>query len=375
MKVALVAESFLPHTNGVTHSLLRVLDHLTAQGHEAVIIAPEAKGAPDRVGAARVRHVPAVGWPGYRDVRVSLSGPYALGRMLDEERPDLVHLASPFMLGWSAVRAASARAIPTVAIYQTDVPAYAESYKMPWGSPLLWHRVRRIHEQADLTLAPSSHAMDQLRAAGVPRLRLWGRGVDTVRFDPAHRSEALRAAWAPRGETIVGYVGRLAQEKQVEDLAAISRRPGTRLVVVGDGPERARLERLMPEAVFTGFQGGDDLARAHASFDVFVHPGERDTFGQTIQEAHASGVPVVAVGVGGPVDLVRHGSTGYLYEPGRLDWMEAAVASLVDNPAERRLMGARGRAGVETRTWTHVCDALMEHYRDAAGSSSVGVAA
>ncbi len=142
MKIALVAESFLPHTNGVTHSLLRVLDHLEEHGHEAVVIAPEAPGAPDRVGAARVLHVPAFGWPGYRDVRVATRGVRTLSRVLEAEQPDLVHLASPFVLGWAAVRAAADARIPTVAIYQTDVPSYAASYGMPWGEPLLWARVK-----------------------------------------------------------------------------------------------------------------------------------------------------------------------------------------------------------------------------------------
>ncbi len=365
VKVALVAESFLPHTNGVTHSLLRVLDHLAARGDEAVVIAPEAPGAPESVAGAPIIHVPAVGWPGYKDVRVALSTVRGVARILDEVRPDVVHLASPFMLGWAAVRAAADLGLPTVAIYQTDVPSYAASYRAPWGEPLLWARVRNIHRTADLTLAPSTAAMQQLEDLGVDRLRLWPRGVDTVRFNPAHRDDALRAGWAPRGEVVVGYVGRLAPEKRVGDLERLAAIPGVRLVVIGEGPEGPRLRRVLPDAEFAGFLGGGELARAVASLDVMVHPGELETFGQSIQEALASGVPVVAPRRGGPIDLIDHGSNGFLYAPGRLDHMESAVAALVENADMRLLQGAHARVSVEGRTWPRVCGALTAHYERA----------
>lgn len=372
VKIALVAESFLPHTNGVTHSLLRVLDHLAERGDSAVVIAPEAPGAPDRVSSTRVVHVPAIGWPGYRDVRVATRGLRTLARVLEREEPDLVHLASPFVLGWAAVRAASAARIPTVAIYQTDVPSYAAAYGAPWGEPLLWNRVRSIHAAADLTLAPSTAAMRQLAGLGVPRLALWPRGVDTVRFHPGHRDDALRARWAPGGEVVVGYVGRLAPEKRVGDLERISRLRGVRLVVIGEGPELPRLRRRLPRAQFAGFLGGGELARAVASLDVMVHPGELETFGQSVQEALAAGVPVVAPRSGGPVDLIRDGENGFLYQPGRLDQLEHAVSTLVDDPYLRLQMGAHARVSVEGRTWPRVCARLMDHYDSVMTPAEVG---
>jgi len=371
VKVALVAESFLPHTNGVTHSLLRVLDHLAARGDEAVVIAPDAPGGPDRVGGAEVLRVPAVGWPGYKDVRVALSRARGIGRLLDQVSPDVVHLASPFMLGWAAVRAASDAGLPTVAVYQTDVPSYAAAYRAPWGEPLLWSRVRAIHAAADLNLAPSTAAMDQLAALGVPRLELWPRGVDTVRFNPARRSDALRRRWAPHGEVVVGYVGRLANEKRVGDLARIATMPGVRIVIIGEGPDDARLRRLMPNAVFAGFLGGGELAEAVASLDVMVHPGELETFGQSIQEALASGVPVVAPRRGGPIDLIDHGSNGFLYEPGRLDWMRAAVAMLVADEDLRLIQAAHARVSVEGRTWPKICASLTRHYEATVSARTV----
>ncbi len=367
VKVALVAESFLPQSNGVTNSLLRVIDHLTARGDEAMVIAPESRGSqgPVRYGIASITRLPAMGWPGYRDVRVALSGVGKISRVLEEYEPDIVHLASPFTLGWTAVRAANELDLPSVAIYQTEIPGYADRYRMPWGEGILWNRVLNIHERADLTLAPSTYAMRQLEQLGVPRLRLWPRGVDAARFHPDKRSEELRKQWAPHGEVVVGYVGRLAAEKRVEDLAKLAGVDGIRVVIVGEGPSHQKLQAKLPDAHFTGFLTGDELAEAVASFDIFVHCGELETFCQTIQEALASGVPVVAPRRGGPIDLVDHGETGFLYTPGELDELVGYVSTLVTDTALRESFSAHCRLSVEGRTWDKVCDGLMDYYAEA----------
>lgn len=209
-------------------------------------------------------------------------------------------------------------------------------------------------------------------------LHLWRRGVSLDLFDPGHGDEGLRRAWAGPGEparsrTLVGYVGRLAQEKQVRRLVDVARVPGTRLVVVGDGPERSWLERNLPDAVFTGMLGGADLARAFASLDVFVHPGESETFCQTVQEAQASGVAVVAPAVGGPRDLVEHRRTGLLYPAGSVSQLRAHVGELVTDPAYPARLAATARGDVARRTWAHVVDQLIdEHYASVVGGPRAG---
>jgi len=373
VRVVLVAESSLIHMNGVTHSLLQVLRHLEAQGHETRVIAPRgtllerANPVDDVIGphGSELSLLRSVGLPSYPEVRVTFARAGLLTAILRDFAPDVVHLASPFVLGWQGLRAADRLGIPTVAIYQTDIPGYAQRYGMPGAQPALAQHVARIHRRATLTLAPSSAAIAELRAAGVDRLRLWARGVDSVRFRPERRSTPWRATVAPHGETIVGYVGRLAPEKQVEDLAALAGIPNTRLVIVGDGPSRAALERLLPDAAFLGFLGGDQLAEAVASFDVFVHPGENETFCQTIQEALASGVPVVATGRGGPLDLVQNSRTGWLYAPGDLGELRSRVADLVGDAAKRRAFAAAARESVLHRSWSRLGDELLGHYRDA----------
>lgn len=363
VRVAIVTESFLPHMNGVTGSVMQILRHLERRGHEAHVLAPAAHGMPQELHGARITAAPSVPLPGYRDVRVGTSTPARIAVAWNDFRPDVVHLASPFALGWRGLLAAERRGVATVAAYQTDVAAYAERYRVAATTGIAHAHVARLHRRATLTLAPSADSARQLTELGVDRLRRWGRGVDADRFHPRRRDPALRAQWG--APTVIGYVGRLAPEKQVEDLAALAGIPDTVLVVVGDGPSRARLEELLPDALFLGHLDGDALAAALASFDVFVHPGESETFGQTLQEAHASGVPVVATGRGGPLDLVRDGVDGWLYRPGDLRELRQRVTGLVADERTRRALGRAGHEAVQARSWTSIGDQLLGHFEEA----------
>ena len=352
--------------NGVTHSLLKILQHLDARGDEVLVIAPSTlENAPPTVEGAIVRRLPAVPLAGYRNIRVAMGGVMRVKNLLAEFDPDVVHLASPFVLGWRAVRAAAALGIPSVAVYQTDVPGYTARYGIPFLENWAWQRVKQIHCAATKTLVPSSASLQKLQTHDIPRLELWRRGVDTERFHPNKRNAQFRLSVAPAGQKIIGYVGRLALEKQVEDLAVLAKIPGTQLVIVGDGPQREALESLIPGAHFTGFLGGDELAAAMASFDLFVHPGELETFCQTIQEAMASGVPVIATGRGGPVDLVDSSRTGWLYAPGNLTQLRDYTMDLMGDETKRAAFGAAAFHQVQGRSWQVVCEQLMNIYTQA----------
>jgi len=364
VRITIVAETFHPNVNGVTRSIDRILDHLVPAGHEVTVIAPATSAAErERDSRAVVHRLPSVPLASYADVRLAVGGVARVRRVLAASAPDVVHLASPFELGRRAVRAAEQLGVPTVAVYQTDVPGYLARYGAPLLERWAWRRVEGIHRVADLTLAPSTSAVHQLEQHGVDRVALWRRGVDTRLFHPERRDDGWRRRIAPGGERLIGYVGRLAIEKQVHDLAALADLPGTRLVIIGDGPQRAALEALLPTAHFAGFLEGDALATALAGLDLFVHPGELETFCQTIQEAMASGVPVVATGRGGPLDLVDSSRTGWLYPPGDLPAMRARVADLIGDDAKRAAFAAAAHASMQTRTWPVLCEALVDHYR------------
>ncbi|GEK03549.1 MULTISPECIES: glycosyltransferase family 1 protein [unclassified Streptomyces] len=376
MRVVIVTESFPPDVNGVAHCALQTARHLVDRGHHPLVVAPAtAPGTrPDALAEpCPVVRVPSLPLPGYPQVRVALPS-RRLTAALAGHRADLVHLAGPFVLGVRGMAAAARLGIPAVAVYQTDLAGYARTY-MGAGEAAAWRRIRSVHSAADRTLAPSSAALRDLEAQGVPRVRLWPRGVDTDRFRPDRRDEALRRELAPNGEVIVGYVGRLAPEKQVDLLAGVCGLRGVRVVVVGDGPSRAHLAEALPGAVFLGRRTGDDLARIFASLDVFAHTGPFETFCQTVQEAMASGVPVVAPAAGGPLDLVAHGRTGLLVPPRDPVAVREAVRILAADAGTRAAYGAAGRETVEGRTWAAVGDRLIAHYEDVLAARRTAVAA
>jgi phosphatidylinositol alpha 1,6-mannosyltransferase len=371
MRVAIITESFSPDINGVAHSVVRVAEHLVARGHRPLVIAPEPASGMARVAGRLpypVVRVPSMPLPGYPTFRLGLPSRRITDSIVGHGT-DLVHLASPFFLGARGSAVAQHLMLPTIAVYQTDVPAYAAAYKLrALGEAAAWRWMRGIHNAADRTLAPSTAAATALHEHGIERVWLWRRGVDTVRFDPKHRSTAVRRALTPNNEVLVGYVGRLAIEKRVELLAPIAQLPGVRLVIVGGGPAEAMLRKVAPGALFLGPRQGTQLARLYASLDVFVHSGPYETFGQTVQEAAASGVPVVAPAAGGPVDLVNHGVTGYLVPPLSAEAITEAVATLVASPQLRREFGFAGREMVLSRSWSAVGDQLIDHYAAVLGN-------
>ena len=369
MRVAIVAESFLPNVNGVTNSVLRVIEHLRRTGHEILVIAPDMpRGQPaaDKVHeGVRVHRVPSRMFPKVTSLPLGVPRP----RMLSVLRgfdPDVVHLASPALLGYGGLHAARHLGVPTVAVFQTDIAGFARSYGVGIASRAAWAWTRHLHSRADRTLAPSSSAMENLSAHGIPRVHKWARGVDVTGFAPSARDEGLRRAWSPDGRPIVGFVGRLAPEKHVERLAGIAGRNDVQLVIVGDGVDRPKLEKLIPSAFFTGPLYGYPLSAAYASMDVFVHPGEHETFCQAVQEAMASGLPVIAPDAGGPRDLVAPYRTGLLLP---VDEFERRLPESVEHlVAERRRYSLAARRAVLGRTWPVICDELLGHYEAVLGA-------
>jgi phosphatidylinositol alpha 1,6-mannosyltransferase len=369
MRVAIVTESFFPQVNGVSNTVRHVVDRLVDTGHQAMIIAPGPGVADYRdVPVVRVRHM---GLPRYRSFSLGLPDP-GVERALDRFGADVVHLASPVLLGAWGLRAARRLGLPTVAVYQTDLSGFARHYRVPAGG-MIDGWVASLHRRADRTLVPSASSWRQLEGVGVGNLHLWRRGVDLDLFGPRCRNALVHDTWAKassRGgpRVVVGYVGRLAREKEVRRLLEVAQVPGTRLVVIGDGPERPWLQEHLPDAKFTGMLCGHELAQAFASLDVFVHTGATETFCQTVQEAQASGVAVVAPASGGPLDLVSDRVSGLLYDADEPRALRRAVATAVGDATLRDRLAAAGLAGVQGRSWAGAVDQLVDdHYLPVSG--------
>jgi phosphatidylinositol alpha 1,6-mannosyltransferase len=362
LRIAVVTEAFLPQVNGVTNSVLRLLEYSKSQGHEVLIIAPESEGAPTSYLGYKIKHVPSIAMKKLIPMGVPRK---FLEPLLEGFDPDVIHLASPIFLGHYVARIAKKMGIPTVSVYQTDIAGFARHYGLTIAHNTLKKWVSRIHQASDITLAPSKWACRDLEINGVKNVRIWKRGVDLVNFDPSRRDELLRANIVGKSEKlIIGYVGRLANEKRIDDLAILDQQRNIQLVIVGDGPAAARFKKELPNARFVGYQSGTELARYVASFDIFVHTGKHETFCQAIQEALAAGVPVIGPDSGGPVDLIDHGVTGLLIDTADSHALLDAVETLRTH-SSFDLMKLAARRSVEHRTWDYINSQLLEHYRDA----------
>ena len=366
MRVAVVTESFLPNINGVTNSVLRVLEHLSDSGDQALVIAPASENMPTEYAGHPVKAVPVIPTQNFLPTGMPMGLPQKrIQHLLDGFSPDVIHLASPFALGSYANKMAKKLDIPTVSIYQTDLGGFAKQYGFGIAQSSLQKILYKIHSQTDRTLAPSTSACLDLHLAGVPEVYLWRRGVNTELFNPSKRSASLRDTWknGDQSKIIVGFVGRLAQEKRVSDLKALQSNPNIQLVIVGDGPHRHKLEQQLPGALFLGFKGGEELAQIYASFDLFIHPGPNETFCQAVQEALASGIPSIVPRTGGPADLVAHGRTGYV-----IDIFDAAqlnqTVNLHHERTDRKQMRIAARDSVSMRTWNRINNELKAHYQD-----------
>lgn len=366
MRVAIVTESFLPSLNGVTNSVLRVIETLKEAGHEVIIIAPTAPQK-RHLGFKVIRTLalPFMQFP------VGLP-PLALQATLEDFKPDVIHVASPFFLGGQAIAIANKLGIPTVAIYQTDIAGYLQRYGMQFAKPVVDRFVAAIHGPATMNLAPTPESAAYLLKLGVERVGVWGRGVDLELFHPRNKdnpaTEQFRTTHLQGNKHLIGFVGRLAPEKQVHRMLELADLPDTALVIVGDGPERKKLESLFAgkPVSFTGALRGQELSQAYAACDTFVHYGTEETFGQTIQEAQASGIPVVAPAVGGPRFLISDGENGRLIEPADKTGFVDAVTEILSTPRLSARMGEAGRRSVLKKSWKANNESLLKTYRAAA---------
>jgi glycosyltransferase involved in cell wall biosynthesis len=352
MRIALFTEVFPPKIDGITTRLGATLSELRRLGDEVTAFAPRNAGEFEGVRVVRVPSLPFPPYPGLEgalpDPRVTLE----LARL----RPDVVHAVGPVCLGaWGAL-AARTLGLPLVASFHTDLAKYLGGYRLAHLERALWAWLGGVHGLAHVNLCPSSVTRRELIEHGIPYVGLWRGGVDAQRFHPDKRSFAMRhrlSGGRPDLPLLLS-VGRLAPEKGIESLAwVMDELPEARLAIVGDGPDRARLERVFAKLPvhFPGFLAGEELAAAFASADVFVMPSSTETLGFVALEAMASGVPVVAADAGGLRDVVQHGENGLLYDPRPRKAAVAPIRELLGSRGLRLELARMGRKAAENASW------------------------
>ncbi|MFK3649946.1 glycosyltransferase family 4 protein [Lysobacter enzymogenes] len=352
MRYAIVTETYPPEINGVALTVHGLEQGLRARGHEVGVVRPrqDADGQGDGAGhELLVRGLPLPRYPG---LRFGLPCAARLRRAWSARKPDAIYVATEGPLGWSALKAARALAIPAATGFHTRFDEYMRDYGAPFlvGPALAW--MRRFHNGADATLVPTRELAQFLRSSGFHDVVRLPRAVDTALFEPARRDPALRREWGANDATLVAiYVGRIAPEKNL-DLAVRAfralqqRRPDARFVWVGDGPAREKLQRENPDFVFCGVKRGETLAAHFASGDLFLFPSLSETFGNVTLEAMASGVPTVAFDYGAAHEHLRDGEHGAALPSGDEAGFIAAAARIAEDDALRARMARAGREAI-----------------------------
>ncbi len=366
--ISVVTETFPPEVNGVAHSIARFCGGLLARGMNLQIIRPrqsKESGAP-HCPLARHLLVDGLTLPNYPQVRLGLPAGAMLLRQWSLERPDGVHIVTEGPLGWSALHMARRLGIPVTSSFHTNFQGYASHY----GAGILTRAVtaylRHFHNRTNLTFVPTAQLRDELAGRGFRNLAVVGRGVDTGLFNPGLRSDALRFRLGVAGNApLVLHVGRLAPEKNLKVLfdafERIQRhRPDARLVVVGDGPQRAALAREHPDCRFTGMLTGKVLAEHYASADLFLYPSLTETFGNVTLEAMASGLAVVAFDYAAAREHIRHMENGISVPFGDAKGFAEMASVIVRSPIRMQMLRQEARITAERLDWENIIDRFVE---------------
>ena len=385
IRIAVVTETYPPEINGVARTVGPMVEWLLARGHLIDLVRPRQPGESPRPPQPGLQETLTRGAAVPRSqVRIGFALPRGLAARWRTTRPDLVHVVTEGPLGWAAVSAARSLGIPVCSDFHTNFHAYSGHYGLAWARGAVETYMRWIHNRTACTLIPTEQLRVELEHLGIERLRVARRGVDVKLFDPAKRSAELRRQWGCRGDELVAIsVGRLAPEKALDDFASAARAmqavdPRIRVVVVGDGPVRARLQKRNPDFHFAGARIGDDLAAHYASADAFLFPSVTETFGNVVLEAMASGLALVAYDDAAARQLVVHMESGLLAPRGDFRLLTHLAAMLAHEPAMRLCLGREARSvaceAPWERRWPELEAPLIEAASQPATSSPAAAA-
>jgi len=364
LKIAIVTETFLPSTDGIVTRLTQAIKYFRSLGHEVLIISPDL-GVEEYEGS-KVIGIKPITLPFYRYRQFTLPSK-KVKAILEQFNPDIVHAVNPVLLAASAVHYAKKLDYPLISTYHTHIPKYMDYY---WiykpAKPIVWHHIKRLHNQSDLNLCTSKAIQNELLERDFRNLHVLQRGVDVHHRHPNYYSESMRERLTNGDHTkkLLVFIGRLAIEKEIHKIKPLlDAREDIALALIGDGPARKDLEHTFQNTntVFTGFLHGEELSQAFASADAFIFPSVTETLGLVILEAMASGLPVVAAKSGPTMEQIKDEETGLLFENENVDSMIHAVQKL-ENEHLVSTMKKKARLEAEKYAWEKASQQLLDYY-------------
>lgn len=378
MRVAIIAEVYLPKIDGVVNRTLNLIRRLKELGDDVLVVCPRAEGAES--SEAAIVGVHSFPFPLYPEYRIGCPD-RQLAEVIQKFKPDVLHYVNPFAFGFRCLDVFDRYGVetPTIFSFHTLYGEFAKRYGLLKPlSRMLWWMMREYHNCADTNITVSTITQADLRSRGFERVEFWPPAVDTALFHPDRKSAEMQVRLAPAVPNVnktsskfrLLTVSRLAAEKNVGFFAdVLDRIPEASLAIVGDGPERPALEKRFAgkNARFLGYLKGEELATAYASSDLFVYASETETMGNVILEAMACGCGVIAPRAGGIPSLVTEGKTALLYRPGDLNDAVRCIRGLLADAPLRSQLGLAARESVEPMTWRNSAETVRRIYCETIG--------
>jgi glycosyltransferase involved in cell wall biosynthesis len=368
LRIALFSGNYNYVRDGANQALNRLVGYLLRQGAAVRVYSPAVK-EPAFPPTGDLIGIPSMAFPGRGEYRFPLGLSPRVRKDLAKFKPNIIHVSSPDASCHRAVSWAHNRRLPVLASVHTRFETYFRYYNMAWLEPAIEAIMRRFYRRCDALVAPSESMAQVLRDQRMNYdVSIWSRGVDREIFNPARRNLEWRRSYGIGDEeVVVGFLGRLVMEKGLDvfsDTIDELSRSGVphRVLVVGEGPAREWFAGRLPDAVFTGFQGGEDLARAVASMDMLFNPSVTETFGNVTLEAMACRLPVVAAAATGSESLVDDNVSGRLIRPGAIHQFAEALKAYITDPELRTRHGIAGEARAQEFSWDRINQAVADTY-------------
>ncbi len=367
MKIALYSGTYVRDKDGAVKSIYRLVASFRKKGHQVEVWSPDLSSADDHDGVT-VHPMPAVPIPLYPAYKLGFFKSETR-RQLDAFAPDIVHISTPDIIGREFLLYAKDRSIPVASAFHTDFPAYLSYYRLGFAEQVAWRYLSWFYNNCDLVFAPNGHVRKKLAAHNILNVDIWSRGVDRHLFNPSHRSENLRSRWNAHDRAVIVYAGRFVPYKDTEVVMRVYDRfmatqsePGVRFVLIGSGPQDGELRRRMPEAVFTGYLTGMELAEAYACGDIFLFPSTTEAFCNVALEALASGMPAVVSDAGGCRDIIERSGAGVVARAGDADDFFSICLELSQASDRYTELRSRGLAYAAGQSWCEVNGVLIDRY-------------